>query len=381
LAGLAVLAGWACSAAALAQRLPPIDSTPRDVAERVNLAWHQESLLVDSSGEDLQPSAPAGLLPGAAWDDPSSAEGSYENSGGGFVDEFSWSQSGAACDQCPNRGLVAFVSYDSWKGRPDRGWQNNGIVSGVNFGTRLGRISDWTGVGFQIGGSAAAYNWSGTDFRTRNNDQAEPQGFLTYGLFRKANENTNWSAAVVQDWMFNSNFSVFGQNPTLSQWRGQLGYALSAKNEIGIWGAWRSNGDSRLVDPTFGTVSYAAVNQLSVFLHRKWSPGGADTALWVGVPTHDRLGGSGSLGDYLIGLSASVPLSNAVGLYTMVNYMHPSASAGEAGFDDEAWNFTIGLTFYPRRNARSSTVADQCWMPMMLVANNGLFMTDSSKAY
>jgi hypothetical protein len=381
LASLVVLASLAYSAAALAQRLPPVHAIPLDTANGVNLAQHQVSLPVSANAESAQPSAPAGISPVAGWDEPGTADVGYESSGGSFTDEFKWSQTGVACDQCPNRGLVAFVSYDSWKGRPDRGWQNNGIVAGLNFGTRLGRISDWTGVGFQIGASAAAYNWSGTDFRTRNNDQAEPQGFLTYGLFRKANENSNWSAAVVQDWMFNSNFSVFGQNPTLSQWRGQLGYALSAKNEIGIWGAWRSNGDSRLVDPTFGTVSYSAVNQLSVFFHRKWSPGGADTSLWVGVPEHGRLGGSGSLGDYLIGLSASVPLSNAVGLYTMVNYMHPSASAGAAGFDDEAWNFTIGLTFYPRRNARSTTVADQCWMPMMLVANNGLFMTDSSKTY
>src|SRR5262249_17988394 len=148
---------------------------------------------------------------------------------------------------------------------PDGGWQNNGIVSGVNYGTRLGWFSDWTGIGFQIGGSAAAYDWSGTDFRFQNNNMAEPQGFVTYGLFRKANETSNWSAAVVQDWMLNSNFSVWGQNPTLSQWRGQWGYALSAANEIGFWGTWRGHSDSRLVDPTVGTVSWRAVNQISLF--------------------------------------------------------------------------------------------------------------------
>jgi hypothetical protein len=41
-------------------------------------------------------------------------------------------------------------------------------------------------------------------------------------LFRKANENSNWSAAVVQDWMINANYGVFAENPTLSQWRGQM---------------------------------------------------------------------------------------------------------------------------------------------------------------
>jgi hypothetical protein len=159
--------------------------------------------------------------------------------------------------------------------------------------------------------------------------------------------------------MLNSNFSVFAQNPTLSQWRGQWGYALSASNEIGIWGAWRDHGDSRFVDPAFGTVSWRAVNQISFFAHHKWSPGGADTSLWIGLPEHHSLGANESLGDYLIGLSATIPLSDLVGLYAMINYMHPSAAAGPAGFDEEAWNFTVGLTFVPGRNARSITVAGQ----------------------
>ena len=140
---------------------------------------------------------------------------------------------------------------------------------------------------------------------------------------RKASSRTACSArrtktrsgarAVVQDWMFNSNFSVFAQNPTLSQWRGQLGYAVNAWNEIGIWGTWRGHGDERNIGG-FGPTSWRAVNQLSVFVHHKWGLGGADTSLWVGVPEHDRLGGNGSLGDYLIGLSANVPLNDRVGL-------------------------------------------------------------------
>ena len=60
-------------------------------------------------------------------------------------------QSDSACDDCPTRGIVAFVSYDSWRGVSDGDWQNNGIATGANFGTRLGRFSDLTGVGLQIG--------------------------------------------------------------------------------------------------------------------------------------------------------------------------------------------------------------------------------------
>jgi hypothetical protein len=286
----------------------------------------------------------------------------------------------ATCDECPKRGIVAFVGYDSWRGVSDGGWQNNGINTGLNFGTRLGRFSDWTGIGFQIGGSAAAYDWAGAGYRVAHQDDGEPQGFLTYGLFRKANENSKWSAAVVQDWMFNSNFGEFAQNPTLSQWRGQFGYATSAWNEFGIWGTWRGHGDTRTVNG-FGPTSWRAVNQLSVFWHHKWGLGGADTSIWVGVPEHDRLGGNGSLGDYLIGLSANVPLNDRVALYTLVTYMHPSAAPGPAGSQEDAWNFTVGLALYPARNARSNTVAGQCWMPMLPVANNGLFLVDTNRTF
>ena len=91
--------------------------------------------------------------------------------------------------------------------------------------------------------------------------------------------------------------------------------------------------------------------------------------------------GGGSLGDYLIGLSANVPLNDRVALYTLTTYMHPSASAGPAGFDEESWNFTIGLALYPARNARSNTVAGQCWMPLLPVANNGLFLVDTNRTF
>jgi len=86
------------------------------------------------------------------------------------------------CNACPNKGMYAFFGYDSWRGIQDDGWGNNGLHAGLNFGTRLGPISDWTGVGFQIGGSVGVYNWNGTDFHLSHNDESTPQGFVTYGF-------------------------------------------------------------------------------------------------------------------------------------------------------------------------------------------------------
>jgi hypothetical protein len=61
--------------------------------------------------------------------------------------------------------------------------------------------------------------------------------------------------------------------------------------------------------------------------------------------------------------------------------MHPSARPGDPGATEEAWNFTIGISFYPQSNARSETVAGNCWMPQLPVANNGTFLVDGNRQF
>ena len=283
-------------------------------------------------------------------------------------------------DDCPNHGLLAFVSYDSFKGISDGGWQNNGIVTGFNFGTRLGAISELTGIGFQIGASVGVFNWSGTDYRLADQNLAQTQGFFTFGFFRHATESSKWTAAIVDDTMFNNNYGIFAQNPMMMQMRGQLGYCTSAWNEFGIWGTWRGYGQTLLV-PTIGPTTWQPVQQLNVYWHHKWQAGGPDTWFWIGRPEQSRLTRDGSLGDYLAGASATAPLNNRVSLFALATYMHPSAAPGPAGSIEDAWNFTIGLAFYPKPNARSSTVAGRTWMPLLPVANNGYFLVDTNRTF
>jgi hypothetical protein len=283
-------------------------------------------------------------------------------------------------DPEPTWGYSLFVDYDAFRGVSDGGWGNYGLHTGANLGTRLGRFSDWTGIGFQAGASVGVFDWAGTDYRIAKNNAAETQGFITYGLYRKPDENSRWNAAIVHDWMLNNNFGVFAASPLLSQLRMQLGYAMSASNELGIWGAVRTGTDSRIV-PHFGSTTWRSVNQISAYWRHKWSYGGPDTTISVGLPEQTRLAGGGSLGDYLITLAANAPLSDAVSLYANVTYMHQSASLGAIGSNDEAWNFSIGIAVYPRRNARFTTIAGQRWMPQMPVANNGSFLVDTSQKF
>jgi len=287
---------------------------------------------------------------------------------------------GQSCDDGLRHGLYTFVGYEAFRGISDGGWENNGINAGVNFGTRLGVLSDWTGIGFQIGGSVGAYDWSGTDYRLQGENRAQTQGFVTYGFFRKASEDSPWNAAIVQDWMINDNYGVFGENPTLSQLRMQVGYDWSDWTEFGLWGTVRVLDDSRQV-VGFGNVTWRPIDQLSGYWHHLWTTGGADTTIWFGIPERDRLGGNGSLGDYFVGAITTAPLNDRLSLYTVITYMHPSATPGPAGSNEDFWDFTIGLAFYPRCNARNRTIAGQQWMPALPVANNGTFLVDANQTF
>ncbi len=269
--------------------------------------------------------------------------------------------------------------YETFRGVADGAWQNNGLNTGFNFGTRLGQFSDATGIGFQIGGTIGVYDWVGTDYRIRNNDQAETQGFLTMGLFRKSSDECPWSAAVVFDWMLNDNFSVFAATPTLNQWRYCLGYDLSETNAIGVWGTLHGQSSTREVN-YFGPVTWQGVNLLSAFAHHKWEFG-ADTTVWVGAPQGDRLAGGGSLGEFLAGAYGNLPLSSRMGLYTLVTYMRPSAHPGPAAAADDEWSFAVGLAIYPRGDSHTETVANKGWAAMLPVASNGTFFVDASQNY
>jgi hypothetical protein len=281
------------------------------------------------------------------------------------------------CDNCPNYGFYGLFGYDSWRGVPDDSWQNNGLHVGLNFGTRLGRFSDLTGIGFQAGATMGVDNWQGMDYRPSDNNASQQQAFVTYGFFRRATDTCRFSGALVQDWMLNDNFGVFSQNPTISQWRAQLGYAVNAWNEIGFWGTWRCTGSTRDVTGV-GSTSWRAVDQASFYWHHKWRAWGPDTSFWMGIPERKRLNGDGSLGDYVVGVSANLPLSNWVSIYNVLTYMHSSSRPSPTASEENAWNFTMGLAFYPNRAARSSTVAGRCWMPLMPVANNGYFLVDTN---
>ena len=72
---------------------------------------------------------------------------------------------------------------------------------------------------------------------------------MTAGLFRRAFAGegffSQFSMGIAYDWLLTNDFGQIDQSPTLGQWRGQIGYALNACNEIGVWGTLRDLGSQK----------------------------------------------------------------------------------------------------------------------------------------
>jgi hypothetical protein len=281
--------------------------------------------------------------------------------------------------QDDRRGLYAFSGFDSWRGVADGSYQgNNGLHTGVNLGDSLPLLEEY-GLGWQLGGSFGVYDWNG---RQSSNDEfaaTQQQSFITSGVFRRAHESSAWSGGIVVDQMLANNFGVFANEPYLAQVRYQLAYALSPRNELGFWGTQELNHSSQSFNTFFGPfiVTTRAVNQFNLFWRHKFDFG-ADGSLYVGAPTNDRVGLPGTLGNFIIGGTFNIPINDRLAVYTNVAYMNPTASVPPSDSADmeDAVNVSVGLAWYPGRNAQSRTVAGRTWMPYMPVANNGTFFVD-----
>lgn len=289
------------------------------------------------------------------------------------------------CEGCSPFGIVGTFGLDAFKGVADDGIANFGVVTGLNTGAMLPGLEDY-GLGWQTGISYGVYDLDG-----RLNDvdpaQSQQQTFVTTGFYRKAKGDSRVSFGLVYDWMYNANWGVAegvgASNPTMGQWRGQIEYALSECNSLGVWGAWRDLYAVQDIEVTRGVISTTknrAISQINLFWHHKFNCTGADSWLWMGVPDHSRMdqgvGQGKSLGDWTFGASISVPMSSRLALYANAAYMHPSASAGDSANVDAGYDVGMGIAWYFGGNARSSSLYGKCSTPYMPLANNTNFLVE-----
>jgi hypothetical protein len=272
-------------------------------------------------------------------------------------------------DRGPCYGLYLFESYEGWRSIPDgntRPHGNNGATQGLNLAAPIPWLEQY-GFGGQLGLSYGAFGAQA---------DAQQQVFVTTGIFRRADFNRPISFGLVYDQMLNSGFGAYRQSPALGQLRIQVAYAFSARDEVGFEGALRLNSSVRGV-PGGGTVEYRGISQGQLFWHHKWGPGKTDTWVWTGVPSAYRLNGDNSFETNIYGYRSETPLTDRVGLFSTFQGLRPTGGVSHHSIYD----FMVGMSFYPARNARSTTVAGRSWMPYMPVANNSSFLVDSNRTF
>src|SRR5262245_22348635 len=74
---------------------------------------------------------------------PASSSNASESWYGDWGSNYSLDDLSPVCDDTAGRNVYAFVGYDTWRSIVDGNWQNNGIHTGLNYGTPLGAFSDW----------------------------------------------------------------------------------------------------------------------------------------------------------------------------------------------------------------------------------------------
>lgn len=279
-------------------------------------------------------------------------------------------------ESCPTITGYGLLGYDSFHQFPDSDYTSNyGASGGGNLGGPIMGLED-RGIGWQAGATFGIYDWKGRSSPTTLRDQTQNMFFSTLGVFRRADACNPISWSVGFDQLSATRFGTVAQSPYLQQIRTQIGYALSSRNEIGVWGTAATNKSTRTITGNRINVEYRAINQLNTYWHHKYDFGG-DTWLYAGVPMGNRLfPGSGTLGSWIIGGTGLAPLSDSLSLYGNFAYMSPSASAGPPGSFDENMYVGIGLVWYPGCNSRSCTVGGRTWMPQLPVVNAGTMLID-----
>jgi hypothetical protein len=281
---------------------------------------------------------------------------------------------GIACEEgCDDYAVVGFAGFDSFKGISDGALNSNfGVVTGANMGAPLLGLGD-RGIGWQVGISYGIYDLDGRS--TFDNAKSQTQTFVTTGLFRKAHDDQRVSFGLVYDWMYNQEWGVIANSPTLGQWRGQIEYALSGCNAVGVWGCQRDLGSVQAANNF--VVTDKAITQANLFWHHKFESA-ADSWLWIGIPERGRINltEGGSLYDWTIGANVQVPLSDRFALYGNASYSHPSAAAGAIASAEQGYDVGMGIVWYFGRNAVSHSINGKCWTPYMPMANNSNFLVD-----
>ena len=251
--------------------------------------------------------------------------------------------------------LNVFFGPDGSKQPQDLGINANmGVRAAASLGIPLVERAK---LGAQIG---AAFNYStnavhvldqveGTDHRT--------QTFITAGIFERVSPKFNWGLAY--DALFEHYYDDF----RLGQVRGQVGFGVTASNEIGTWFTRSVQGDSGLMGST--GVRLDPVNQANVYHRHTWA-NFAQTTAWVGMANgHQNVvwvfpDNSRDRHVLVYGAQLFMPLSDRFAVTGSANLVQPA--------DTGTVDAYLGISFFPGRSALRASRG--VYTPLASIANN-----------
>ena len=258
-----------------------------------------------------------------------------------------------------------FAGVHGFKGIADRGRNGNfGFHEGLNWGAPLG---DPFNLGYQLGVQVVHSDFSGHQaaeddiIRCSDRDQV----FFTGGLFRRA-PCGGMQGGVVFDLLHDRYYAT----ANLRQIRTESALVFSCgRREIGFWGAFGVSDDVldfyRRDQAENGIVLLKPRDTYSLFYRRHFS-GGGQGRVWAGI--------SGN-GDALLGGDCRIPIGTHWALENSFTYMVPKDGSGGVAQQEETWNVSIHLVWYPCREARCAI--NSPFHPLFRVADNGLFLLNT----
>jgi hypothetical protein len=259
-------------------------------------------------------------------------------------------------DGCGREGFFDNVSFfsalDAFKGPLDLDGLNG------NFGTRTGMMGAFPvlprfGLGLQGGTSVAWYDPNGSLY---TGSSSRFQNFTNVGVFQRTLDN-RFSWGFCYDWLFDHYYS----NMQFGQYRMKGGMMVGTRNELGIWAAVPQRRDSSIL-PGPALNTFRPMSQGSLYWQHYWR-GTASTQAWVGVAEKP--------GIFVCGATAFVPMGAATALTGTFNFITPDNLPGQPRRQNEVWNVSVGLAFYP--TARADRAVTNRFRPVLSMPDNGTF--------
>ena len=274
----------------------------------------------------------------------------------------------AADENCPLGGEVS-IGLDTFRSLPDGSWGGNmGAYLGLNLALAIPKAGSGNGV--QWGWSYGIYDWDGRG--STDSKSLQQEAFVTLGVFHKAEAASGLNAAVVYDFCFNAKAGVFGLSPIMQQVRGQIGYLIKKKNELGVWGTYGTTTSHKSYSGI--PVEFRAISQVSLYWRHIFKNQG-ETMIWGGTPYRKGLMfDSGRPGNYIVGASFRAPLTSSFSLDGHGMYMGSRSGSASSESKNYAANVSIALTYsFGGKKAGAR--------PYMPVANNSNFIADTNLSY